>query len=89
VEALSPLLNVQWLQSAWISWGSPANNRVLRMERAIANTDGDNRSVPARKRLSHRCVYAAQLILALAPTCVAAPITNLVAFEVGYFIKAI
>jgi hypothetical protein len=69
--------------------GAPANNLVLRMESAIANTDGDNRSVPARKRLSPRCVYAAQLVLALAPACVAAPITNLVAFEVGYFIKAI
>ncbi len=69
--------------------GVPANNRVLRIESARANTDADNRPVPARKRLSHRCVYPAQLVLVLAPACVAAPITNLVAFEVGYFVKAI
>jgi hypothetical protein len=69
--------------------GSPANDRVFRMESEIANTDGDNRSATARTQLSHRCVCPAQLILVLAPACVAAPITNLVAFEVSYFIKAI
>jgi len=41
-----------------------------------------------RKQLSQRSDYPARLILALAPTCVAASIPNFVAFKVGNFIEA-
>ena len=65
-------LNAHERQSAWIP---------------SAVIAGDNRSVTTRKRLCQRSDYLARLILVLSPTCVAASITNFVAFKVGNFIE--